>query len=159
MNNRPAPANPPRIASKVFRIRTSKNLLPLPLPNQHLQAFLGTAETKRLTARQFLPQLLSFQHLRKPSATAENKRFTTPSDSALTKKHARNPSRISKSKKTGGGRGPSLWKSPARSIPLRVTSVLLSSSASSLSTFDWRLSTRRSRLYLAPRIHLAAKSR
>jgi len=159
MNNSSAPANSPRITSKLFAIRTSKNPLPQPPPNHHFQTFHRTAETKRLTARQFLPQILSFQHLREASATAENTRLITPSDSALTKKPARNPSRISRSGKTGGGGSPSLWKSHARSVPLRVTSGLSSSSASSLSTFNWRLSTRHSRLYLVPRIHLAAKSR
>src|SRR5713101_1375721 len=99
MNNRPSPSGP----RNPFRIRTSRNLLPQPLQNQHLQTPLGSAESKGLTPRGFRPQLLHFQHLRAPLVTAENTRLITPLDSALTQKCPRNPFRIRTYEKHGGG--------------------------------------------------------
>src|SRR5713101_1097587 len=113
MNNRPSSSG----SSNPFRIRTSENLLPQPLQNQHLQTPLGSAESKGLRARGFLPQLLSFQHLRAPLVTAENTRLITPLDFALTRKCARNPFRIRTYEKQGVGGAHYVVSSLTRSHP------------------------------------------
>jgi hypothetical protein len=96
--------------TNLCRIRTSENLLLQPLPNQHLQTLLGSAESKGLTARKLPPQALSFQHLRASLVTAEYKRLITPLDSALPRKCPRNPFGIRTSGKQGVGGIPP-WKS------------------------------------------------
>jgi hypothetical protein len=100
---RPGYTDRAREIANLLRIRTSENLLPQPLPNQHLQIPLVSAESKGLTARGFLPQPHYFQHLREDSVSVENTRLITPLDSALTRKCHRNPFRIRTSEKHGGG--------------------------------------------------------
>src|SRR5713101_8067842 len=124
MNNQSAPSSALQAAPNHFRIRTSENLLPQPLHNQHFQIPHVSAESKGLRARGFLPQLLYFQHLRAPLVTAENTRLITPLDSALTRKCARNPFRIRTYEKPGGG-GLSFASSTSFTSSISFTSFFL----------------------------------
>src|SRR5712692_7947719 len=101
MNNWPSPSGTRQITPIPFRIRTSENVLPQPLQNQHFHDPFGSAHSKRLTAREFLPQPLYFQYLRVPLVTAENKRLITPLESALTRKTSCKSFRIRTSEKHG----------------------------------------------------------
>src|SRR6266849_4039401 len=110
MNNWPSPFG----SRNPFRIRTSANLLPQLLSNQHFHDPIGSAESKGLTARESLPQPHYFQHLQAPLVTAENTRLITPLDSALTRKCHRNPFRIRTYKKHGGRGSLRLTRHPMR---------------------------------------------